>query len=577
MIQVSGSFLQAIDAGEQPIVIAILSSDMGRRIFAKIHPQGTWTGSGGGLILYDGQVSVGENVVFGSENVMIEADARVLSFGSIRETLTPEGNELLSSLSETEKAGVSISLNNADGYFSDILGSEISLTKALEYRIGYPSLAAADFIQVFSGEIPAEQLNTQTASFPARAGNTKQLEDTFFLGWSSRYANPESQDEILPVVYGDLTINATGGVLKAVCIDTVNFYYLIADHAILSEANGNVITVYEDGVVISAGFTITTSGADENGKTIAYLDFASLPSGDITVSLMGIDDGSGNLLENPIDILEDLLTLMSVTDPQNSQAFLETKALATANSYTAASIILQEQPKEFWVKSILSSFLGDFWHNGDNELVISLDTLGTTSYNIRAALNENDFDLENMTPERLRENICNQAVMQYAPYFVDFDRRFSAGVSSSFGAVEDGDSTKDALSQVRFGVQDHTFQPPWIRADNVASTLQSKIVAAFKDSKWVLDVTEQNFRHCYIEKGDYVVASCHLLRNNSGGLLKNHIWRVLEVERDFDNYTISFKLLDTEAYYPEDFYIYDGTLTVGDYDGREAGTIQLQD
>lgn len=575
MIQVTYNFLEALKDREGVVVFAYVGSNMGRRVFGKIHPVDQWTGSTGGIIQYNGVASVGDGSLFGSENIIINADEIVLSFGSLRETLVPDGNDLLASLKETEKTGSTLILNNTNFYFSDILADESFITQEILYKLGFPSLSHDDFIQIYSGEIISETAG-ETCSLSSKAGTLQDLEIIYYPGRSSRYANPESQDEVLPDVYGDCTKNSTGGPIKAVCIDTVNHYYLFANHAILSVANGNTITVYKDGVVISSGFSIVTSGTDENGDTIAYLNFTSAPSGVITVSCMGMDDGDGSLLENPVDILEAMLDRMNVTDIQNSQAFAQARQTAESEDYKAAGVVIQEKNRSFWVKHLLNSFLGDFWHNANDEIVISLDTISRNSIQISAFLDESDLDYSE-EPERLRENICNQAVIRYAPFFSSLDRRYSEGASESWGKIDDGNSSKDVASQTQYGIQERAFDLWWVRDDTVVSTIQSNIIAEFKDNIWIFPVAENSFKHCYLEKGDYIVSGCRYLRDEDGNELINQVWRILEINRDLDNFKQTYRLIDTGDYYPEPPIYYNGTTNIGDYSGRGRSTQRLVD
>jgi hypothetical protein len=56
--------------------------------------------------------------------------------------------------------------------------------------------------------------------------------------------------------------------------------------------------------------------------------------------------------------------------------------------------------------------------------------------------------------------------------------------------------------------------------------------------------------HC--ERGDYVLASIPMLRDAEAYPLRNEIWRILEIETNFDTMSINYLLQDTGAYQTTD-------------------------
>ena len=555
MYAVSSAFIAAQQAGEKPVVLAFLQSNMGRRVYGKEMPTPAHMGNAGGLVMYDGTASVGDGTIFGAANVVIEWGANVVSFGSIRETLSSEDTDVLIGFQGTEIPQISVVLDNTELDFSTILQEEDFLGQTLSLRMGFPSLGYGDFIQIFSGTVVHKNIDATSLTLTVDSGTFTALQETFYLGKSSRYANPEQDNELLPVVYGDCTVNHGTGTIKAVCIDTVHHYYLFADHPVLSEADGNMITVYQDGIEITTGFTVTTSGIDENGKTIAFLTFESDPEGEITVACQGKAHGA-DVIENPAVILQDLLDVMSVNDSVNASLFARAEQIAKVQGWKAAKVIREERSKASHIQNLVSSFLGDWWYNSENEIVLSFDFAAEqVSYNIAGILNDSLCSYDGLSDEL--NNVCNQPVAYYAPDAED-----------SMLGFHDGEDVKDMLSQQAYGVQTHEFTFEWVREENTINQLLEVLVERFGTPLRMLTVTENSFLNCHVERGDYVVAGYTVLFGDDGNPLKNQIWRVLEIEKDLDDFTIRYLLQDTGVFWPVAPIIYDGSYSIGGYAGR---------
>lgn len=399
-----------------------------------------------------------------------------------------------------------------------------------------------------------------------------RLAETFTLPKTSRYANPESDGYYLPYVYGNCS---TVGGWQAQCIDTVNFYYCIAAHPILTVANGNTVTVFDsDGNEISSGFTIVESEDIESQGEIAYLDFTSDPEKDIFVRCQGKPDSAGTaVIENPIDILEDWLTEMDIDEHPNLTAFAKAKQIATDEGFTAGGLIMNDNSGMFWFLHLLSSFLGDVWINHKKEIMVSLDLASSSlrTYNhIVGWLSEKRYE---GSPEATRkiENLVNQPEVFFAPNYTQIDRRFSEGAKGgNFDGYDDGSTYADTLSQAQYGVCKPTtpIELNWIRTAAVAALIQQRIIALYKDPLWLMTVTERGLRNIHVERGEYVVGSWKTLRDEENRELVNQIWQVLEIEKNLDTRTIRYLLKDTGYWYPIPPITYNGDYYIGHYSGR---------
>ncbi len=158
MLLLPQNFLTALEAGEIPVLYTFLSSHMGYRVYGMKSPPPNHMSSTQGLLIYDGTIKIGTGILFGSTSLILDWGAKLLDAGTLRETLAPEGDNLLASFLGTELDKVSPSYDNSDGHFDDVLGEESFLTQKIQYKIGFPSLNYHDFITVFSGTIKKETL-----------------------------------------------------------------------------------------------------------------------------------------------------------------------------------------------------------------------------------------------------------------------------------------------------------------------------------------------------------------------------------------------------------------------------------
>lgn len=559
--------------GEEPLVLAWFQSRMGLRVYGKHAPTPASMHNTTGMITYNGGAAIGSDVVFGGLHVVFDSGARVLRFGAITESLGSDRDQILLGLQGAEIGSVTITLDNADGYVSDVIAQESFLGQMFTLRIGYPSLSYADWRACVCGMVVDQTLTPTTCEIVVNA-LTPNLDASYAMPRASRYSRPQNGTDILPMPYGNLSEGAAADVWKCPCVDTANRVYCVSARPILPVASGNAVRVYVDGVLATSGYTLTTSGNYESKGNIAYLTFASAPSGDVTVAGCGIVNGAGQLLSSPLDILADILTQAGAAMTWNAAALAAAQRVVAARGYVAAGVLISDQSLAALLTSVMASFLGDWWLNADGELVVCFSAGATNQYNIAAFLTE--ADSMDVSVKQSVSNLCNQAAAYYAPRFTTRDQRTTTGASlDAFDGYHDGAAYRDAQSQAAYGARKVEFSWHWLRRAATAATLQAQIVALFAAPVRVLMLTAPHWRHVGVERGDYVVASCAALRDEAGQPLRNQIWRVLEVRRDFDACSMSYVLQDTGGYYPEPPQQYDGALTVGGYLGRVRDARQL--
>lgn len=385
------------------------------------------------------------------------------------------------------------------------------------------------------------------------------LFDKFSLRKSFVYPSAQNTFDILPLVYGDLTQSiGSSGKWRCPLIDVWNNVYLIADHPILSVANGNSITVFRDGVALSSGFVVVTSGSDSiaggEGRSISYIQFTtSQGDSEITVRAKGGRPGQGltsTLEENPISILEDLLIYMGFSSNDfNKYHFERARRLANENGFVAAGVISEDKSPIEWISEILSSFLGDVWVDGSGLLSVSLDTLTSAKYELASILAERD--LEDVEGVQLLENLCNRCLINYGYNYV---------LGTYEGKLMGGEY-EDKRSQSIFGVMERSYDLKWVRRRSLALLIEKRIVEKFSYPSWVVSMVETATRSSHVERGDYVVYSWSTLRDENNLPLKNQIGRVLTIEPSLDDCTFKLTLEDTGKFLTKTPNAYDGTYT----------------
>jgi len=288
-------------------------------------------------------------------------------------------------------------------------------------QIGDADVALADGVWTESGTIEAytevltsvEQVSYDTEFIPAT---------------TDRYTNSSQQNVFLPIPYGDMNENSDAGAWVAPCIDTIHYVYCVAGCPILSEASGNIVNVYVDGVLQTSGYTFDESNDYEGQGNIAILTFTSdLGNSVVTVSCRGRDsagDGTGTLLTNPIDIIEDLLDYAS-TYFDNSVwnidelSFAMAKEECLSHGYICAGVINAAQPLTFWIKSILASFLMTYEFDNEGRLAIRFLKF-TNTEDIKETIEE--YQAITIKAVQQYDNLCNRLIINYANSYAEIDR-----------------------------------------------------------------------------------------------------------------------------------------------------------
>ena len=359
------------------------------------------------------------------------------------------------------------------------------------------------------------------------------LNDTYKLGRAWRYSNPRTPTDYLPIVWGNMK-GGNKGLWTCPCIDTVNFYYLIADHPILSAANGNSFTVYDkDGAEISSSdYTIVDDHTDENGKHVSIINFTTdhESSEPISIRCKGRNSGS-SLIENPIEIVEDFIENFAGGSSSDFDPTALQKAKNDTSSYLAAGILDGDRTIGYTLTEILSSFYSEWWLDSAGKIRIIVKKTQQT-FDWKTQIYERN--VTNFSAKQKRKNICNQAEVNYAYNYA----------TNKYEEGDDGSSTKSQLSQNIYGEQIKTFDFKWCRDLSTVNLLQDIIVNALKDPTWLIQFDEIGLENIHIERGDYILLNHSLLYDRTKAPFAQRIVQVLSKTVNLNDRKITFDVMD---------------------------------
>lgn len=309
--------------------------------------------------------------------------------------------------------------------------------------------------------------------------------DTEFIPGTTENYSLGQQNTYLPLPYGDMTENSDSGAWVAPQIgDRV---YCIAGWPVLSEANGNVFSIYVDGELQTAFYSINTCNDYEGQGNITTVTFwGDQGNAIITVNCKGresVGDGTGTLLTNPIDIIEDLLAYVSAT--LGTSAFLKdetsfalAKEEALLREYTCAGVIQTANTLAYWIKSILSCFLMTHEYDGEGRLAIRYFTLQNTE-DIKETIEE--YEAITLSAGQNVSNICNRLLINYANSYAKIDRRYKTGGEISYFRTYDEQSQQSAA---KYGEYSQELSFNWTRNTNSVATVVTILLARYADPLW---------------------------------------------------------------------------------------------
>ncbi len=381
------------------------------------------------------------------------------------------------------------------------------------------------------------------------------MEDSLSLPSAGRYANPRSSGQALPVVYGTME-GGTGGLWQAVCVDTEAHVYALAGHQLLPLELGNQVRLYdrEGNLLDQAGYSLDLSHDYQGQRVIATATFATDMEGQepLSVAGMGKPGGDGLLLENPLDLVRDLLLNyggLSDLDLEQS-ALSRARARAAQLGYRASGVIAKSRGLGQIITDILGDFLGSWWLGADNRLKLSLDLGSGAVEEAELAVVFNHNHLRGVSVSAKLANLVNQARVYYRHH--PLEDVYQAELAES--------ESQDIASIGLYGARLRELELNWVRDPSTALAVAGRLLAFLSRPRRLISAEEDALANLHLERGDAALFSLPWLADELGRPLVNQIVRVLSMEPQLDRGNVRFTLLDT-GFAKTITRLADGTLT----------------
>ncbi len=382
---------------------------------------------------------------------------------------------------------------------------------------------------------------------------TDRLSDAFPIGRASRYADPEFEDQSLPIIYGDLTVPSreNAGVYELPKIDPAGGgVYCVAAHEI-----SGAVALFDDGGRIEPGrYSLELARNYQGRGAIATAAFADPPKGRVTAVCKGRKNDSGAHIENPAEVVYDLMTSVWGFSEQDldMQALSRAAVGAKAYGYRAGGIILDDHAPADILTSLLGDFLGRYEIDPFGRLKIHIAGEEPSAISPQKVLPR--FGHSSIEAEMARDTVVNQVPVLYARDYP----------GARYIKHDDGSATRNISSQRLYGVRRPPQSPlrlDWVRRERVAATVQSRIVERCHEPTRMLTIEDSSLRALEIEPDDYVAFSVPWMRSEKLEPLVNQIGEVIEVNYDLGEQGMELKIRDTGFFLTSSFLL-DGSRTL---------------
>ncbi len=205
----------------------------------------------------------------------------------------------------------SIQLSNHDGYFDNLIDANNLYGASCRFYFGTENLGVSEFRKVFSGYVTGAELDTNTITFQI-VDEREKLSKNVITHYFTTAAYPDIKEENvnkpIPVIYGSckkvpvIMVNENRSTTK-----TGNFTGKVCD--ITTKDYGGIKGITK----LYIGDTTTYTTASTKWSQVSTAGTISLstqiykPGNKVSVDVGGLLNENGDLLENGIDIIKDLL------------------------------------------------------------------------------------------------------------------------------------------------------------------------------------------------------------------------------------------------------------------------------
>lgn len=205
----------------------------------------------------------------------------------------------------------SVVLDNSDGYFDNLVNTQKMFGASARLYFGTENLTVSEFRKVYSGYVKNITLNTNQITFEVvdeREKLSKNIIQNYFT--TADYPSLKDDDigKPIPILYGECKrvpiIMVTEGRLTSV---TGNHTGKVCDITTLDNAIKKVEKIYI-GDTKSYTTASTKWSYNSTAATISVSTTVFKPGEKVRADAQGYVDSDGNLIENGLDIIKDILT-----------------------------------------------------------------------------------------------------------------------------------------------------------------------------------------------------------------------------------------------------------------------------
>ena len=151
MLRITKGIHDRLMRGEQPVIYALVETHMGYRAYATKELGKVFDILGH---ILDGSFELDGSTLLGADSTgMIEKSAKLLDPGSFERTISPIKDDVLTSYQGKQKQHISIQLDNADRYFSQLTAKEPFIGRTLRMYVGFEDESQSVHLRIFTGII----------------------------------------------------------------------------------------------------------------------------------------------------------------------------------------------------------------------------------------------------------------------------------------------------------------------------------------------------------------------------------------------------------------------------------------
>lgn len=252
--------------------------------------------------------------------------------------------------------GGTVSLANEDGNFDNTIENQDIFKENCKLLLGFDGLDISEFIDIYTGFI--EDVNLSTSNFDLsikdekKKFNTSVTPSTFETS-TYPYLNEDNIGSVIPVAYGSLRS------VPVICTNeeepgASTFNFKICDTTYHSIKDITTVSVN--------GSSVAFAGEDLNNATFTISSANYSPGDEVTVLMEGYVNDSGDLIENALDIIADMIVNYNSVTFDNTYFNLarwEQSRAFNINFFANENKKLSEAIQEISISSLITFLVED--------------------------------------------------------------------------------------------------------------------------------------------------------------------------------------------------------------------------